>query len=164
MEGKEKFEAVLINNPEYMGNLNEEISALVKKMNMESVTSQSLWKHFYQSVQRYISQTYYGVTPTQELWAISNGDNKAVAFAHWYVMDVPYNGTVFCDFIYSWNTSKIPAGMLIDKFIDFGKKHGCVWYMATAINERVFNVFRKAAEKRKMKIIKHDSINFIGRK
>lgn len=164
MTGGEKFEAVLINNPEYMGMLSEEITNFANKLNIEGVTSQSLWKHFYQSIQRFSVQIYAGVIPTQELWTVLNKEGKAIAFAHWQVLDAPYNGTVYCDFVYSWNTAKIPTNMLADKFIEFGKKHGCVWYRGTAINNRVFNVFTKILEGKKLKIIKDDAVNFVGRR
>lgn len=160
----DKYELILINNPEYMGELSSKIEALVNKLNPEAITPQSLWRHFYQAVQRFNVQMYAGGSPTEELWAVFNSGEEVVAFAHWYVMGVPYNGTVFCDFIYSWNTSKKPTGMLVDKFIEFGKKHGCNWYKATATNDRVFTIFKKALEQRNLKVMKQKTINFIGRR
>jgi hypothetical protein len=152
-----------INNPEFMGMLNEEIKALADKLNIIGITSQSLWQYLYHSIQSYNVQLNLGGIPTTELWAVMDGD-KVVAFAHWFVMGEPYNGTTFCDYIYSWNTSKIPTQLLVDKWEAFGKKHSCPWYQATVINERVFTVFNKIAKKRNYEITRHDTVSFVGRK
>ena len=91
-------------------------------------------------------------------------NDKPIAFGHWMVRDLPHVGKVYCDFIYSWVKDRRPADLLIDKFIEFGKKHRAVIYEGDAINDPVFRAFQKIASRKGYYLTKSNHINFTGRK
>ena len=157
-----------ISNPEFLGALNEEIIKLVSKINIPGLTQQPLWTYFYQSIQRSYLQEQATGKAEEEFWVVyTEKENESVtvhAFGHWYKKKLPDIGKVYCDWIYSWNTSKVPAQMIIDKFLKFGEAHHCPWFEYDAINERVFKVLKGAAEKRGYDIARQPRINCIGRK
>lgn len=98
-----------------------------------------------------------------EFW-VAFQNEQPIAFAHWYVKGLPHSGIVSCDFIYSWNRSKEPISLLLDKFIDFGVISHAPLYEGDAINETIFRVFRKAAFKKGLNLTKTELVNFVGRK
>ena len=165
---KENYKISKVNNPEFLGALNEEIIKFAAKVDIPGITYQTLWTYFYQSIQRSYLQEQANGKAEEEFWVVyTEEENKPVtihAFGHWYKKGMPDIGKVYCDWIYSWNTSKIPAQMIIDKFLKFGEAHHCPWFEYDAINERVYKVLKSAAEKRNYEIKRQPRINCIGRK
>jgi hypothetical protein len=153
MEGELKL--TKITNPNWLGVLGPEIKAFADKVNLPTITYETLYTYFLRTIQ-------YG-GERAEFWAVMK-DEELVAFAHWYVCDLPHRGVVFVDFIYSWNRMREPVSMLLDQFIEFGKKNRAPIYKGTALNEAVFRVFRKAAFKRGYALDKTQLVDFLGRK
>lgn len=150
------FKAIKVTNPLYLGQIAGVTQEFSKRINVPSITYETLYTYFCNSVQ-------YG-GELAEFWVILNDKDEPTAFAHWAVRGLPHRGVVYCDFIYSWNRMSEPISLLLDKFIDFGIKHNCPLYEGTAINETVFRVFRKAASARDYELIKNEFVDFMGRK
>jgi len=149
------MEALRITNPNWLGVLGPQIKTFEEKISLPTITYETLFTYFSRTIQ-------FGGDST-EFWVVMDGDEN-LAFAHWFVCGLPHRGVVFCDFIYSWNRMREPVEMLLDGFIEFGKKHRAPIYKGTALNESVFRVFRKAASKRGIELNKTKLIDFIGRK
>ena len=169
MEKGGEYQISKVVNPELLSALNSEVIKFAEKMDLDGVTSQSLWLYFYESIQRSVIQENSGMPITEEFWVVYTIDDDTTgtiaihAFSHWFKQGLPHVGSVYCDFMYSWNTAKKPASMLINKFVEFGKRHHCPWYEFDAVNERVYTVFKKAAEKRGYEIKRRPRVNCIGR-
>ena len=153
MEGE--FKAVKISNPNWLGSLGPQINSFYEKVQTPTITYETLYTYFLRSVQ-------YG-GERAEFWVVFKGE-EPIAFAHWFVCDLPHRGVVFCDYMYSWNRMREPVELLLDEFIAFGKKKHAPIYKGTAINESVYRVFRKAASKRGFEFEITPLIDFIGRK
>ena len=150
-----EFKIAQISNPNWLGTLGPQIKAFCDKASVPTVTYETLYTYFLRSVQ-------HG-GKVAEFWVVFK-DEEPIAFAHWFVNDLPHRGLVFCDYIHSWNRMRQPVEMLLDKFIEFGKDHHAPIYKGTAINQAVFRVFRKAASKRGYKLEQTPLVDFIGRK
>jgi hypothetical protein len=144
-----------IDNPNWLGMLGPQIKVFADKINLPTLTYETLYTYFLRTVQ-------FG-GGRAEFWVVSQGE-EVVAFAHWYVCDLPHRGVVFMDFIHSWNRMRKPVMMLLDKYIEFGKKNHAPIYKGTAINETVFRVFRKAASKWGYELHRTELVDFLGRK
>jgi len=144
-----------ISNPNWLGVLGPQIKNFADKINLPTMTYETLYTYFVRTVQ-------HG-GKVAEFWVVMN-DEQPIAFAHWYVCDLPHRGVVFCDFLYSWNRMREPVIMLFDEFFKFGKEHHCPIYKGTAVNETVFRVFRKAASKRGYYLHRTELVDFLGRK
>lgn len=153
MEGELKL--IKLTNPNYLGYLAPQIKAFTDRLQSPTITYETLYTYFTRTIQ--LGNQF------AEFWMVSQGE-EPVAFAHWFVCDLPHRGLVFCDYIYSWNRMRQPVQMLVDKFLEFGKEKHAPLYKGTALNEAVFRVFRKAASKRGYMLHKTDLVDFIGRK
>ena len=153
MEGE--FKIAKITNPNWLGVLGPQINGFIEKAWTPTITYETLYTYFARSIQ-------FGQN-VAEFWVVFR-DDEPVAFAHWFVCDLPHRGVVFCDYIYSWNRMREPVQMLLDKFIEFGKEKRAPVYKGTAINEAVYRVFRKAASKLGYEIEVTPLVDFIGRK
>ena len=153
MEGELKI--AKITNPNWLGVLGPQIKTFTEKINLPTITYETLYTYFLRTVQ-------FG-NEVAEFWVVMR-DEEVLAFAHWKVCDIPHRGLVFCDFLHSWNRMREPVVMLLDKFFEFGVKKHAPIYKGTAINEAVFRVFRKAASKRGFILHKTELVDFIGRK
>ena len=151
----EEFKLVKINNPEWLGYLAPQIKAFLEKAYVPTVTYETLYTYFLRTIQR--------GGEVAEFWVVFR-DNEPIAFAHWFVNDLPHRGLVFCDYVYSWNRMREPVQLLWDEFEKFGKKMHAPTYKGTAINEAVFRVFRKAANKKGYTLERTPLVDFIGRK
>ena len=151
-----EFKLVQVRNPHYLGEIAPFINNFVEKIQPYGITYQSLWTYFSQSVQLGGDRT--------EFWVVLNESDEPVAFAHWFVMALPHVGKVCCDYIYSWNRMSEPVSMLMDKFIEFGKRNNSPMYEGHAANDVLYRVWRKAAYKKKMGIKPTGIVNFVGRK
>ena len=143
MEGELKIGKVT--DPVWLGKLGPEIKTFAEKLNLPTITYETLFTYFANTVQ-------FGESAGDKIqfWMVYQDDGgfTPVAFAHWFVCGLPHRGVVFADFIYSWNRMREPVVMLLDKFVKFGIENHAPIYKGTAINETVFRVFRKAASKR----------------
>ncbi len=153
MEGQLKIEK--ITNPNWLGVLGPQIKIFSDKINLPTITYETLYTYFLRTVQ------HQG--DVAQFWVVFK-DDEAVAFAHWFVCDLPHRGVVFVDYIHSWNRMREPVVMLLDKFIEFGKQKHAPIYKGTALNETIFRVFRKAASKKGYMLHPTGLIDFLGRK
>ena len=154
IEMKPKLKLVNITNPNWLGIIGPQIKDFAKRVNLPTITYETLYTYFLRTIQYARGQAEFHV--------VMSGDD-IVAFAHWFVCDLPHRGVVFMDWIYSWNRMREPVQMLVDRFIEFGKQNHAPIYKGTALNEAVFRVFRKAASKRGYDINKTELIDFLGR-
>lgn len=152
----EDLKAIKINNPIWMGYLSPQIKTFAEKINIPTITHETLYSYFTRTVQ-------HG-GEVGEFWAVVNSSNEVYAFAHWFVCDLPHRGVVFCDFINSWNRMREPVQLLLDEFIAFGKKKNAPIYKGTAVNESIFRVFRAAASKRGYNLNRSTLVDFLGAK
>jgi hypothetical protein len=143
-----------ITNNHWLGLLAPTIKQFQEKINIPTITYETLFTYFAQGVQFGGDRVEFNVV---------HKELKPYAFAHWMTRGLPHIGVAHCDFIYSWNRAREPIGMLIDGFREFGKRNRCTYYEADVINEAIFRVFRKAAAKRGFELEKTGIINFLGR-
>ena len=144
-----------ITNPNWLGVLGPQVKVFTEKLGIPTITYETLYTYFLRTIQ-------HG-NKVAEFWVVMK-DEECLAFAHWFVCDLPHRGVVFADFIHSWNRMREPVVMLLDEFIKFGiEKHAPI-YKGTAINETVFRVFRKAASKRGYMLHRTELVDFLGRK
>jgi len=151
-----RVKLIQITNPHSVGVLGPQINKLTKQVNLPTITYESLYTYFTNSVQ-------FG-RGVSEFWVACNQENEPLAFAHWMVRGSPHMGLAYLDFIYSWNRMREPVDLLLNEFIQFGQKNNCIYFKGDVINEAVFRVFRKAASKRGFQLNKTSTINFLGRK
>jgi len=144
-----------ITNPNWLGVLGPQIKTFADKINLPTITYETLYTYFLRTIQHQGDIAQFHVVMR---------DEEVLAFAHWYVCDLPHRGVVFMDFIHSWNRMREPVQMLFDKFYEFGKQKHAPIYKGTAINETIFRVFRKAASKRGYVLHKTELVDFLGRK
>ena len=151
-----KVEVIEIKNPRWLGYIAPHINTFYEKTKeqLPTITYETLYAYFEQSVSL--------ASAPSEFWVAKKG-NDLLAFAHWFKCGMPHSGVVFMDFVHSWNRMREPVKMLLDKYIDFGKKQRCTIYKGTAVNEAVFRVFRKAASRRGYELDKTPLIDFLGR-
>ena len=153
-ETKDGLKLVRITNPLYLGNIAPNIVTFIEKTKPTGITYETLYTYLGNSIQ-------FGQDKS-EFWVAFDGENP-IAFAHWLAMPLPHIGKVCCDLIMSWNRKREPVEHLIDKFIEFGKRHNSPLYEAYFVNEPIFRVFRKAAHKKGIMLEKTDIINAVGR-
>ena len=154
-EKQPELKVVKISNPIWVGEIGPQILKFAEKINLPTITYETLYSYFTRTVQ-------HG-GDIAEFWVVFEED-QVLAFAHWFVCDLPHRGVVFCDFIHSWNRMRQPIVMLLDEFIRFGiKKHAPI-YKGTALNETIWRVFRKAAYKKGYELKKTEMVDFLGRK
>lgn len=146
-----ELKLIKVTNPFYLGVAGPFVSEFLKKVPVAGVTYESLYMHFANTVQHGAVSLQKGIRDNAEFWLVLE-DDKPIAFGHWYVKGLPSTGTVFCDFIYSWQRKKDPAGMLFDEFKKFGIDHRAQIYEACATNAVVFKVLSNAAVKRGMTV------------
>jgi len=144
-----------ITNPNWLGVLGPQIKVFADKINLPTMTYETLYTYFLRTIQ------HQG--DVAQFWVVMKGE-EVLAFAHWYVCDLPHRGVVFCDFLHSWNRLREPVVMLFDKFFEFGVSKHAPIYKGTAVNETVFRVFRKAASKRGYVLHRTELVDFLGRK
>jgi hypothetical protein len=149
-----EFKLAKITNPNWLGILAPQIKIFCEKLNLPTITYETLYTYFLRTIQHGGDNI--------EFWVVLK-DDEVIAFAHWFVNGLPQRGAVSCDYIYSWNRMREPIELLIEKFIKFGKENHAPIYTGTAIGEAVFRVFRKAGAKQGLKFEKTSLIDFRGR-
>ena len=149
----EEYKMLKFTNPAALGYVAPFIKTFVEKINMPNMRYESMYAYLQRSIQ---------FNHNAEFWVVYEGE-EPVAFAHWYVRDLPYIATCYGDIVHSWNRKREPVLMLVEKFIEFGKSHRCVWYSGDTINPTLFRVFRKAFNKKGMDIKDMNSVHFLGR-
>lgn len=149
-----ELKAIRITNPHWLAQMAPFIISFVEKIGIPNLTYESMYTYLAQSIQ-------YGGDQT-EFWVIVE-DETPVAFAHWVVKGLPFLGTAYGEYVHSWNRKRDPVLMLVEKFIEFGKRHRCVWYAGDTINPTVFRVMRKAFNKKNVKIQDMQFVHFLGR-
>jgi hypothetical protein len=146
-----ELKIVKITNPFYLGKTGPFVAEFLKKVPVAGVTYETLYTHFANTVQHGQIALQQGVRDKAEFWVVLD-EGKPIAFAHWFVKGVPYIGTVMCDFVYSWQRKKEPAGMLFDEFKRFGLDHRAQIWESCATNNSVFQVLKNAALERGMDV------------
>lgn len=149
-----EFQLAKISNPNWLGMLAPQIKIFCEKLNLPTITYETLYTYFLRTIQHGGDNV--------EFWVVLK-DSEPIAFAHWFVNGLPHRGAVSCDYIHSWNRMREPIQLLIEKFIAFGKENHAPIYTGTATSEAVFRVFRKAGAKQGLKLEKTSLIDFMGR-
>jgi len=154
-EKNEEIKTVRLTNPLALGMIGPFIKSFVEKMDVPTITYETLYTYFVDSIQRGGDVT--------EFWVVLKGE-EPIAFAHWLVKGVPHVGVVYADFIYSWNRMAGPVDALIETLLDFAKRHRCRWITGDAINEVVYKIFEKYAKKNGFEMIRSNRIHWMGKK
>ena len=131
------MEAVKVTNPVWLGNIAPQIEKLCRRIKISTITYESLYTYFAQTVQ-------FG-GENAELWVVFD-DQKPIAFAHWLVRGLPHVGTVYMDFLYNASKKREPVSILIKEYSKFGKKHHAPFYEGDAINKAAMLLFNKYIE------------------
>ena len=140
-----------------MASLAEPIIKLTQIINHPSITSQALHVHFAQIAE--VAKT----TDLVELWGVFNEAGECIAFADWCVKGLPYQGTVYLEYIYSWNRKREPVLLLMEEWRKYGeRKFAKPYYMADLINESVMAVFDKIVSDMGYEYKRTGVINIIG--
>lgn len=153
---------VKITNPLWLNDIAQEIRSFSENLNLDGITYESLMAYFQTTVQ------FRG--RLAEFWVVFDSlksvdeSPECMAFAHWIVSGQPHLGTVYCDFIYSWVKDGKPVELLIDQFLEFGRKSNCPIYEGDAIDELRFRVFRKVASRKGYDLTTRNNVTFTGRK
>ena len=153
-----------ITNPFWLGQIGPFLSEFLKKVSVPGVTYESLYTHFANTVQHGAVALDQNVRDNAELWVVfeeNEAGNNPIAFGHWFTKGPPFIGTVFCDFIYSWQRKKEPAGLLYDEFLKFGVDHRAKIWEAVAANDAVFKVLSRAASQRGLKVYPQNWKHFV---
>ena len=151
-----------ITEPKWLGMIGPKINEFAKFLKEQQVTYESLFSYLAMSIQH--GRRSDGKPDTSEFWVVFSDDNKPKAFAHWFVRPLPHIGKVYMDGIYSWAKTERVVSLLIDEFLEFGKRHRCSTYEADCINEKVFNIFTKYSTEKGYDFNNTGSIHAIGRK
>ena len=147
--------AIKINNPLWIGNIAAMIQKYVDILKVPSITYETLYTYF-------VNIAQYG-GDNSEFWVVFS-DDEPIAFGCWFVRGLPHRGATFFDHIYSWNRMSDPVGLLCDEYIKFSDRHNCPIYEGVAINEVVWKVHKRNADKKNVNIEKTGQVFFQGRK
>lgn len=148
------MKAVKITNPRWLIQHGNVFSKYCDKIAVDGMTYESLMGFFYNAVQ-------FG-GDAMELWMAIDDDGPH-AFALFRVLVFPYVGTVSCDHFHRWGESGESVDLLIDKFIEFGKRHRATVFTGAFVNEKVYRVFQSRC-KGKMEITQTPFVNFTARR
>ena len=154
-----ELKAIKITNAWWLGKVGPFISEYLKKVPTTGVTYETLYSYIAQTVQNGDICKQQGMRDRGEFWVVF--DEKPIAFAHWFLKGLPFIGTVHCDLIYSWQRKKDPANLLLDEFQEFGVDHRAQFWEADATNRAVFEVLKRACEKRGFEVQETGQINFM---
>ena len=146
---------VQITNPVWLGYLSEGIQVLTKRINVPTITYETLYTYFLHAIQN--------GGGFSEFWVVM-ADDLVYTSAHWFVRGLPHRGVVTCDFIHACRNRKDATLLLANEFYNFGVRHRCPYYEGMAINEKTYRVFRKMASLRGFEFVKIEMINFLGKK
>lgn len=144
-----------ITNPHYLGLLAPKIERYAKKINIPGITYETLYTYFCNIAQMGGNQS--------EVVMAMDDNGKTVAFACWYVMPLPYTGTVHFDHIYSWDKTGEAVDLLTKEYVNFAKKNNCVYMGATLINTKIAERMKKLGKENGLNIEGAKSVNLIGR-
>ena len=138
------------------------INEYCKYLKEQQITYESLFSYLAMSIQH--GRCNDGKADTSEFWVVFSDDGKPKAFAHWFVRPLPHLGKVYMDGIYSWAKTPRVVSLLIDEFLEFGKRHRSSIYEADCVNEKVFGIITKYADEKGYDFKNTGTINSIGRK
>ncbi len=150
-----------ITSPLWIGSIGPKINEYVKYLKEQQITYESLYSYLAMSIQA--GRRGDGKPDTSEFWVVFN-EGKPRAFAHWFVRPIPHVGKVYMDGIYSWAKTPKVVSMLIDEFIEFGKRHRAPIYETDCVNEKVFEIITKYANEKGYDFKNTGNIHCIGRK
>mgnify|MGYP006909288472 CR=1 FL=1 len=152
-----EIKIVKVTDPRWVGYLAEPIKQYIEKINIPTITYETLYTYFVQVVQ--------GGGDVNELWASHyENDYKPIAFCNWYVKTLPHFGAAEIGHIYSWNRAKVPVSLLIDEFLEFAYRNRCPIVTGDIVNDAVWKVFDKLATRKNLSLTKTEQINFYGKK
>jgi len=153
-QSKPELKAIKITQPLWVGKISGIIHDFCEKVKPLGITYETLYAYFVRTVQ-------FGGDKL-EFWVVFEGE-EPIAFAHWYVKDLPFRGVVTCDYVYSWNRMSEPVGLLVDALKDFGVRNRSPLFEGFATNDAIAKVIAKAAQKKKMAITRTGAIQLFGR-
>lgn len=160
---KPKFEAVKITNVHWLGVVAPFIKSFLDKVEIPGIHYETLYTYLANIVQNGHLASQRGTRDTSEFWCVFE-DGKVVAFASWHITMVPVVGCVYCDFVHSWQTKKIPVQMLADEFVRFGKDMRAKYWKGDAINDRVYEVLKNCLEKNGLSVNKTPMVHLWAEK
>jgi len=145
------MKAIKVNQPAYLNVIGPQIADFQRMLDLPRVTYESMWEYFRMSIQ-------FG-GERDEFWIVMDDEGKPVAFAHWFVYMSLHVGSIHCDFLYRWGTKdETPIALLINEFIEFGRKNHSNHITATFVKEATFRVFRKHLAKKGYDLKKDNTI------
>ncbi len=150
-----------ITEPKWLGMIGPKINEYVKHLKEQQISYEALFS--YLSVSITAGRREPPAPDVSEFWVAFN-EGKPRAFAHWFVRPLPHIGKVYIDGIYSWAKTPRAVSLLIDEYLEFGKRHRCSTYEADCINEKIFKIFTKYADEKGYDFKDTGTINSIGRK
>ncbi len=151
-----------ITEPKWLGILGPKINEYSTKYLKDlHISYEALFSYYSMSIQ--LGRREKGIPDTSEFWVVFN-EGKPRAFAHWGIRLLPHIGKVYMDSIYSWAKTPKATSMLLDEFIEFGKRHRCTTIEGEVMSEKVFNIFVKHLDGKGYDLNNVGSIHCIGRK
>ena len=150
-----------ITNPQWLLTIAPKISEYAKYLKEQHISYEALASYIAMSVQA--GRRIDGKPDTSEFWVVST-EGKPRAFAHWFVRPIPHIGKVYLDGIYSWAKTPKVIHLLLDEFLEFGKRHRCSLYEADAVNEKVYGIFEKYADEKGYEVARSTGIHGIAKK
>ena len=151
-----------ITEPRWLGMIGPKINEFAKQYLKDlHVGYEALFSYYSMSIQ--MGRREKGTPDTAEFWVVFN-EGKPRAFAHWVVRPLPHVGKVYMDSIYSWAKTPKATSMLLDEFLEFGKRHRCSTIEGEVLNEKVFDVFKKHLDEKGYDFGDVKTIHCIGRK
>ena len=151
-----------ITEPRWLGVIGPKINDYVK-LHLKDlyISYEALFSYYSYSIQA--GRREEGTPDVSEFWVVFS-EGKPRAFALWGVRPLPHIGKVYMDSIYSWAKTPKATSMLLDEFIEFGKRHRCMIIEGGVLNEKVFNIFTKHLEGKDYELKNVGTIHCIGQK
>ena len=146
-----KTKTMKITNPLWVGHIGPNIADFCNKVKVPGLLYETLYSYFCQSVQVGGNNS--------ELW-VGFEDEQPKAFAHWFIMGLPYSGKVNLDYIYSWTKNKDISRSLVKEFINFSVKSRALILSGTFVKEKLFDYFQKIAKEEGYDMTKTGYCNF----
>ena len=143
---------IKITNVHWLPRLGTRIAELANRLDTKTIQPESLYVHFANMVQ-------FG-GENSEFWAVME-NNEPIAFASWFVMGHPHVGAINMDYIYNWSRKKDAVRLLVDEWIEYGKRKRAKYYYGTAINSQTLEIFKKYAGEINLNLDPVDITNFI---
>lgn len=152
-----------VNHPLYVGErLSEHIKKYVRKLGIPSITYESLYAYFTYTSQYAENLLPKGYTPPIEFTVACDIESgEPLGFAHWIVAGRPHIGATIFDHLHIWESRKGDvAEAFIGRWAAFARKHNCVIFLGSCIDETVFRKMKMIATKKGYEFIESGQKGF----